>query len=106
MRYIVFGLLFSFSVKAVTFESTISGKFEATPGCSKKAMIWLSLDKENYSERMLLMHTEVPHGGTFRFFVKSGNYQVRGSDEAGCEFMKRITVRDRDVTVPVKLVKK
>jgi hypothetical protein len=92
--------------QAYAGETTISGKVDLMAGCSKKAMIWLSLDKENYNERLLLMHTEVPRGGTFRFFVKSGDYQIRGSDEEGCEFLKKVSVKNEDREVQVKLVKK
>lgn len=69
-------------------------------------MVWLSLDKENYKERLLLMHTEVPVGGTYKFYLKPGDYQVRGSDEKGCEFLKRITVQNGEVNVAVNLEKK
>lgn len=106
MRYLFLLALFSTQAMALSMESTISGKVEAISGCSKKAMVWLSLDKENYKERLLLMHTEVPQGGSFRFFVKPGDYQVRSSDEAGCEFLKKVTVRGEDHNVHVKLVKK
>lgn len=106
MRYLFLLALISNYAMALSMESTISGKVEAITGCSKKAMVWLSLDKENYKERLLLMHTEVPQGGSFRFFVKPGDYQVRGSDESGCEFVKKITVRGEDHNVLIKLVKK
>lgn len=85
---------------------TISGKIEAPPSCSDKAMIWLSLDKEQYQERLLLMHTEVPRGGTFSFYVRPGQYQVRGSDKLGCEFLQKITVIDKSPVLVIKMVKK
>lgn len=69
-------------------------------------MVWLSLDKENYQERLLLLHTEVPGGGTFRFYVKPGNYQIRASDEEGCEFLQKVQVQNRPIHLDVKLVKK
>lgn len=69
-------------------------------------MMWLSLDKENYKERLLLMHTEVPVGGSFQFYLKPGKYQLRGSDKAGCEYLKRIVVTEKMGHVDVKLVKK
>lgn len=78
----------------------------AQEGCSKKVMVWLSLDKENYQERLLLMHTEVPVKGSFQFYVKPGDYQIRVSDEAGCEFSKKISIRNEDVQVDAMLVKK
>lgn len=106
MRYLILVALLSFQHLAFSMESTISGKVELQSDCSKTAMVWLSLDKENYKERLLLMHTEVPRGGTFRFFVKPGQYQIRGSDEEGCEFLEKISVKAEDVIVSVKLVKK
>lgn len=87
-------------------ERFISGKVESQKDCSKKAMVWLSYDKENYKERLLLMHTLVPVGGTFKFNVKPGNYQIRASDEAGCEFLKRLSVQGSDPVLAVKLEKK
>lgn len=68
--------------------------------------MWLSLDKESYKERLLLMHTEVPQNGTFEFYVKPGNYQVRASDPEGCEFLKKLTVKTKPASFEVRLVKK
>lgn len=84
----------------------VSGKLLITQGCSKKAMIWLSLDKDEYKERLLLMHTEVPQKGSFRFYVKPGKYQVRASDEVGCEFLKRVEVKDSEISFDIEMVKK
>lgn len=77
-----------------------------TEGCSKKVMVWLSLDKENYKERLLLMHTEVPQNGTFKFFARPGHYQVRASDEAGCEFVKKVSLKTRNAHIDIRMVKK
>lgn len=85
---------------------TISGKVEAPATCADKAMIWLSLDKDQYQERLLLMHTEVPRGGSFSFYVKPGRYQVRGSDKLGCEFMQKVVVTDKAPELAIKMVKK
>ena len=98
--------LLSLHVLAVPMEQTISGKVEKTPGCSEKVMVWLSLDKDNYKERLLLLHTEVPLGGTFRFHVKPGDYQVRASDQVGCEYMQRLTVKGEDPALKIRMVKK
>ena len=107
MKYYLFIIFFvSISAWALSNEQSISGKVQKSEGCSDKAMIWLSLDKENYKERLLLMHTEVPVGGSFKFFVNSGNYQVRGSDQAGCEFFQKIKVTANDHNLSVKMVKK
>ncbi len=82
----------------------ISGKVLTDKGCSNKAMVWLSLDKENYKERLLLMHTEVPIGGTFSFYVKPGEYQIRGSDESGCHYLQKLSLKDSRENVTVRLV--
>lgn len=102
------GLLLILSASAWAFsnEQAITGNIESVNGCSKKVMVWLSLDKDSYKDRLLLMHTEVPVGGTYKFNVKPGAYQVRGSDEAGCEFLKRVNVSGTDEMVPIKMVKK
>lgn len=75
-------------------------------GCSKSAMIWIALDKDDYKDRLLLMHTEVPIGGSFQFYLKPGQYQVRASDENGCEFLQKIKVKDLVSTIQIKMVKK
>lgn len=56
-------------------------------------MVWVSLDKENYKERLLLMHTLVPVGGKFQFYLKPGSYQLHASDEKGCSFFEKISVK-------------
>lgn len=90
----------------ISIADSISGKVSTVEGCSKKVMVWLSLDKEEYKERLLLMHTEVPAGGSFEFFVKPGKYQVRASDEAGCEYLRKVEVTSKNAVVEVKMVKK
>lgn len=97
--------LFNFAW-AISIADSISGRVGSTQGCSKKVMVWLSLDKESYNDRLLLMHTEVPQGGSFKFFVKPGKYQVRASDEAGCEYLQKVSVTERNVNLAVKMVKK
>lgn len=103
MKYVFFSLLISSGLLA---DTTISGKVSSVAGCSKKVMVWLSLDKENYHERLLLMHTEVPQGGSFQFYVRPGNYQVRASDESGCEYMEKVSVKEKDHELKIQLVKK
>ena len=105
MKYFSY-LLLIISFSALGSESSLSGKVLIPEGCSKKAMVWLSLDKENYQERLLLLHTEVPRGGTFRFYVKAGNYQIRASDKEGCEFLQKVRVENTPLHLNVKLVKK
>jgi hypothetical protein len=106
MKHAFFLLLFLTPALAVSIADSISGKVEVNPKCSKKVMVWLSLDKENYQERLLLMHTEVPQGGSFKFYVKPGAYQVRGSDEAGCEYLQKVNVKERNLALKIKMVKK
>lgn len=96
-------LLFSFSAMSA---SGVRGKVTSIKECSSPVMVWLSLDKENYKERLLLMHTEVPVGGTYQFYLKPGEYQVRASDEKGCEFFKRIKVEKVVGQVDVLMEKK
>jgi hypothetical protein len=104
MKFFLALLIFIFSsARAETLS--LSGKVEAQDGCSPKAMVWLSLDKENYKERLLLMHTEVPLGGSFSFYLKPGDYQLRGSDEAGCQFLQKISLKKPLENLTVKLVK-
>jgi hypothetical protein len=91
----------------VSADSGIIGQVESAAGCSaKEVMVWLSLDKENYKERLLLMHTAVPVNGKFQFYLKPGNYQLRASDEEGCEFLSKIQIRQDVQTVKVSLRKK
>lgn len=105
MNFFLYILLFlSFEGKAA--ELAVSGKVMAPAACSKTAMVWLSLDKENYNERLLLMHTEVPQGGSFKFYVKPGAYQIRASDEAGCEYLKKVQISTDSVELTVQMVKK
>lgn len=106
MKYALISLFFVSNVMAVSIADSISGKVSATPGCSNKAMVYLSLDKDNYKERLLLMHTEVPQNGTFKFYVKPGNYQVRAGDKEGCEFFQKVSVKEREINLEVKMVKK
>lgn len=100
------GLFFISTQLIASSNVGIEGRISSTSGCGKKAMVWLSLDKENYQERKLLIHTEVPVGGTFKFYTRPGSYQLRASDEMGCEFMQRVTVKDNPINQAVRLVKK
>jgi hypothetical protein len=106
MKYLPLYFLISFQAIAISNESVLTGKVESPIGCSKKVMIWLSLDKDSYKERLLLMHTEVPVGGTFQFNVRPGSYQIRGSDEAGCEFLSKFTAAKTDLSLLVKMERK
>lgn len=103
--WITLCLLFTFSASAWS-ASGVKGKVLSPKDCSSPVMVWLSLDKDDYKERLLLLHTEVPVGGTFQFYLKPGQYQLRASDQKGCEFLQRITVEDVVNQVEVKMVKK
>lgn len=105
MNFFLYLLLF-LSFNSMADELAVSGKVIAPAACSKTAMVWLSLDKENYSERLLLMHTEVPQGGSFRFYVKPGAYQIRASDESGCEYLKKVQLSNESADLTVQMVKK
>jgi hypothetical protein len=87
-------------------ETGVTGSVISPKGCGDKVMVWLSLDSDIYKERLLLMHTEVPSKGSFQFFLKPGDYQLRASDEKGCEFFKRITVGTKVFHHMVRMVKK
>ena len=100
-------LLVFFTPVSQAFSSAgVMGKVEQTKGCADKVMVWLSLDKEDYQERLLLLHTEVPVGGTFQFYLRPGNYQVRASDQEGCEFFKSVEVKDSILNLKIVMEKK
>lgn len=101
---VLFILLFSQLAFAKT--AIVKGKVESVTGCSDKAMVWISLDKEEYKERLLLMHSEVPVGGTFQVHLVPGKYQLRASDKLGCETFRRIQVKEGEQNINLKLEKK
>lgn len=103
--WIILYLLLSFFSLAWSAPG-VKGKVASPKGCSSPVMVWLSLDKDDYKERQLLLHTQVPVGGTFQFYLKPGQYQVRASDQNGCEFFQRIKVENVVSQVEVKMVKK
>jgi len=96
-------ILFTFVSFPSWGASGVKGSVISPKECSGTAMVWVSLDKDEYKERLLLMHTEVPVGGTFQFYLKPGNYQIRASDEKGCEFLKRIKVDKNVEQLQVKM---
>jgi hypothetical protein len=87
-------------------ETGVTGSVRSPKECKGPVMVWLSLDKDNYNERLLLMHTEVPVQGSFQFYLKPGAYQLRASNEQGCDFEKKITVGDKVLHHIVRLVNK
>jgi hypothetical protein len=84
----------------------IRGKVISPPACARKAMVWIGLDRASTKERLLLMHSEVPAGGSFQFNLKPGAYEVRGSDERDCAFLKKVRVFESMIDVTVSLEKK
>jgi len=106
MKYLLILIFLISSALIYASESTISGTVSNGIGCADKAMVWLSLDKENYKERLLLMHTEVPKGGSFKFYVRPGAYQIRATDQEDCEYLEKIVVKNKDFSMKVELVKK
>ncbi len=107
MKHLLLIIFIVSSLQALSStDRTLSGRVEVNASCSKKVMAWLSLDKESYKERLLLMHTEVPQGGTFRFYVKPGSYQVRVTDESSCEYFTKVDVKTKDIELTVKMEKK
>jgi hypothetical protein len=106
MKFILCFFILSGFLGAAPVDQFISGKVEMNKLCSKKVMVWLSLDKENYKERLLLLHTLVPVGGSFKFNVRPGDYQLRASDETGCEFLRKVSVNELNPHVLIKMEKK
>jgi hypothetical protein len=85
-------------------DTGVKGLVFSPSDCAGKVMVWLALDKEDYKERLLLMHTEVPVGGSFQFYLRPGDYQLRASDAKGCEYLQKITVKDKVESLQVRLV--
>lgn len=104
MKQLIFLLTFLSTTPSLT--AAISGRVGPVEGCAKKVMVWLSLDRDHFQERKLLLHTEVPVGGSYKFYARPGKYQVRASDEVGCEFLARVEVKDTELTVNIGMVKK
>jgi hypothetical protein len=88
--FVIVGLLNVANLQAQ--ELSLTGKVETQVGCAEKVMVWLSLDREDFQEKLLLLHTQVPVGGTYQFFLKPGKYLLAASDEVGCEFSKKIEI--------------
>lgn len=104
---ILFILAFFITQAAFSSTSGVKGVVRSHKDCSPgPVMVWLSLDKDEYKERLLLMHTEVPVGGSFQFYLKPGAYQLRASDQSGCEFLQKIKVTGVLLEAAVSLVKK
>jgi hypothetical protein len=91
------------TISSASLALEIKGHFRSSTCKTNKAMIWLSTDSENYKQRQLLLHTLVPKGGTFSFYVKPGSYQVRGSDERGCESLTKVSIKDSDKILNIDL---
>jgi hypothetical protein len=77
--------------------SSIRGKVTSPAACnSDLIMVWLGNVTDDFTERKLLMHTEVPNGGSFEFYVKPGEYEVRGSTKEGCGFIQKMKVAENE----------
>lgn len=105
LRHVLTFIVIIISNGAFGSESGIIGKVDSVPGCSKNVMVWLSLDESDYKKRLLLMHTEVPVGGKFQFYLRPGQYQLRATDEKGCEFYRKISVTESVAQIPVRMKK-
>lgn len=101
-----FILFLLFTSTTALSASGVKGQVLAPKDCGSTTMVWVSLDKDDYKERLLLMHTEVPVGGSFQFYLKPGAYQIRASDEKGCEYFQRVKVNEQLSKLQVKMVKK
>lgn len=106
MKAIVFALFLIILSSVYADDSGIVGEVTSVEGCSKEVMVWLSLDKENYNEKLLLMHTLVPKNGKFQFYLRPGKYELRATDEAGCEFSQKVKIGIGAHSVLVRMVKK
>jgi hypothetical protein len=103
MRYLFLTIIFSTHLQAN--DAGVKGKVISSSQCGKKAMVWLSLDESSYEKRLLLMHTMVPVGGTFQFYLKAGEYELRGSDDQGCGFIRKIKIGRSISSVDIRMTK-
>ncbi len=101
MKYFLILYIFISNLHA----TTIRGKVTASQGCnSKNVMVWLSTVSDDFVQRTLLMHTEVPNNGSFEFYVKPGDYELRGTSSEGCGFIERVKVlENQKISLKVKL---
>ena len=89
-------------------DLSIQGKVQFSEKCLGKkdeAMVWLSKDHSEYKKKTLLLHTMVPKGGDFSFFVKPGDYLIRVTNKTGCLLEKNVTVDKKIVMLDLKLEK-
>jgi hypothetical protein len=85
-------------ISSPAFALSIKGKVDIEPACgSGKAMVWLSKKSNEFAKKELLMHTLVPHKGTFEFYVIAGDYNVEISTEKGCASTRTAYVSNEDV---------
>lgn len=106
MKPFFFTLLLLSVSASYALSGGVVGEVSSVKDCSKEVMVWLSLDKDDYQERLLLMHTLVPVGGKFQFYLKPGSYQLRASDDQGCSFYQKIKVQETLDSIQVRMVKK
>ena len=67
-------------------------------------MVWLSTTGPDAKE-ILLSHIQVPLNGSFKFYVRPGNYLVRATSSSSC-IAEHIVAAEKDKNVDLKLVLK
>lgn len=100
--YFIFAVLLSSNA----FALQINGVFKGSECKTKKAMVWLSLNKPEFKHKTLLMHTMVPLGGDFSFYVKPGDYEVTASDKKGCSTTQKFIIKKDSKNLVLKLEEK
>ena len=104
MRFIL-TLTIIFSVPALA--AGIKGRVSSVEACrSEKSMVWLSKNYQDFKKKELLMHTFVPEGGTFQFYLLAGEYLVVASNEKGCSAEQVVTIIDKDSFIQLELNEK
>lgn len=95
-------------ISSPAFALSIKGKVDIQSQCrSGKAMVWLSKKSNEFAKKELLMHTLVPHEGTFEFYVIAGDYKIDVSTEKGCAISQSVYITHEDayLNLPVKEAK-
>lgn len=68
----IYLIIFLLTFVTNVFALQINGVVKSTTCKTDKVMIWLALDKADFKHKTVLMHTMVPIGGDFSFYVKPG----------------------------------
>jgi hypothetical protein len=89
------------------FALGIKGKVYVPQQCGEaQAMVWLSKVAEEFSKQELLMHTMVPHEGSYEFYVKPGQYRIVASTSLGCEVSQNVYVSHKSARIDFVLTDK